>query len=147
MRIRGDEGGSALVEFAVFLSLLAPVLAGIVDYGLELQQAMQVADAAAAGAAYGAMPGNAKSFSGMQSAASNAASGVNGFTVSAADVFTCTPGGAVASSATVCSGYGTPIEYVQVQTSATVPSYLAYAGMPANLVLRGSAMFRVPWTP
>jgi Flp pilus assembly protein TadG len=147
MRPPVDESGSALVEFAVFLSLLGLVFVGIVDYGLEIRQAMQVADAATAGAAFGAIPGNVKNISGMQAAAANAASGVNGFTVSAADVFTCTPGGAVVASSAVCSGYGTPIEYVQVQTSALVPSYLAHVGMPASLALKGSAMFRVPWTP
>jgi hypothetical protein len=52
----------------------------------------------------------------------------------------------VLSSAT-CSGYGTPIEYVQVKTSATVPTLLAYVGMPSSLALKGSATFRVPWTP
>jgi hypothetical protein len=67
--------------------------------------------------------------------------------VTATDVFTCTPGGAVVTSSTTCTGYGTPIEYVQVQTSATVPALLVYVGIASTLSLKGSASFRVQWIP
>jgi Flp pilus assembly protein TadG len=142
-----DERGSALVEFAVFLALLTLFFVGVVDYALEIQQAMQVTEAATAGAEFGAIPGNQKNFSGMRAAATNAASGVNGFAVTAVNVFSCTAGGASVSSGATCSGYGTPIDYVRVNTSATVPPLLAYIGMPSSLALKGSASFRVPWTP
>jgi hypothetical protein len=117
-----------------------------VDYGLMIQQAMQVTEAAAAGAAYGAIPGNLKNFSGMQTAATNTASGVSGFSVTATNVFTCTPGGASVASSATCSGYGTPIEYVQVQTSATVNPLLSWVGISSR-TLTATASFRVSWTP
>jgi len=142
-----SESGSALVEFAVFLSVLTLLFVGIVDYGLEIQQAMQVQEAASAGASYGEIPGNVKNLTGMEAAATSAAPGVHGFSVTAVDIFSCTPGGAAVLSSATCSGYGTPIEYVQVKTSATVPTLLAYVGMPSSLALKGSATFRVPWTP
>ncbi len=142
-----DECGSALVEFALFLSFLVLILVGVVDYGMEIQQAMQVTEAATAGAEFGEIPGNQQNLSGMQAAATSAASGVHGFTVTAVDAFTCTPGGVSVSRSTTCSGYGTPIEYVQVNTTATVPTLMVYIGMPSSLTLNGSASFRVPWTP
>jgi Flp pilus assembly protein TadG len=138
--------GSALVDFAVLLPVLVLIFIGVVDYTLFLQQEMQVTEAAAAGATYGAIPGNQKDFTGMQTAARNAAPGISGFAVTAVDIFTCTPGGTAVTSATICAGYGTPIEYVQVQTSATSPPLLSYAGM-SSLNLKGSATVRVPWTP
>jgi Flp pilus assembly protein TadG len=145
MNLRGDERGSALVEFALFLALLVLIFVGVVDYGAYMQQAMQVTEAATVGAQFGAVPGNQQNLAGMQAAATSAASGVHGFSVTAVDVFTCTPGGAPVTSSTSCAGYGTPIEYVQVNTGATVPAIMAYPGMPSSLTLKGSASFRVQW--
>jgi Flp pilus assembly protein TadG len=141
------ERGVAMIEFALFLPILAFLFVGVVDYALEIQQTLQIQEAASAGAAYGAIPGNQKSVTGMQTAAQNAASGVSGFSATASDIFACSPGGTAVTSATSCSGYGTPIEYVQVKTSATIPALLAYPGMPSSLTLHGSATYRVPWQP
>jgi Flp pilus assembly protein TadG len=143
----GSEAGSALVEFALFVSLMVVIFVGLVDYALMLQQELQMTEAASAAAAFGSIPGNAKNLTGMQAAAASAAPGVSNLAVNATDVFTCTPGGAVVTSSTTCTGYGTPIEYVQVQTSATVPALLVYVGIASSLTLRGSASFRVQWIP
>jgi Flp pilus assembly protein TadG len=138
--------GSALVDFAIFLPMLVLIFVGVINYSLMIQQAMQINEAASAGAQYGAIPGNQKDFTGMQNAARNTALGISGFGVTAVDVFTCTPGGTAVTSTTTCSGYGTPIEYVKVQTSATASPVLSYVGMP-SLNLTGTAIFRVAWTP
>jgi hypothetical protein len=143
-RIASEEG-QALVEFALCLSILTLVFAGIVDYDLMIQQAMQIGEAASAGAQYGAIPGNEKDLSGMQTAATNAAPGVSGLNVTASDVFICPPWGVVSSS-TICLGYGTPLEYVQVQTSATVSPLLHWAGISSSSIT-STVLFRVPWTP
>jgi Flp pilus assembly protein TadG len=141
-----SESGVALIEFALFLPILAFLFVGIVDYSLEIQETQQIQEAAAAGAEYGAIPGNQKNLAGMQTVAANAASGVSGFSATASDIFTCSPGGTAVTSATTCSGYGTPIEYVNVTTVATIPVYLVYPGMPSSLTLHGAATYRVPWT-
>jgi Flp pilus assembly protein TadG len=146
MRLLRSESGVALIEFSLFLPILAFLFVGIVDYALELQEGLQVQEAAAAGAAYGVTPGNQKDLAGMQTAAQNAALGVSGFSATAVDVYTCTPGGTTVTSGSTCSGYGTPITYVQVTTSATIPVFLAYPGMPSSLTLHGAATYRVPWT-
>jgi hypothetical protein len=83
----------------------------------------------------------------MEAAATAAATGVSGFSVTATDVFVCAAGGAAVSSSGSCSGYGTPIEYVKVQTSATAQSVLGFPGLPSSVSLSGVAWFRVEWTP
>jgi Flp pilus assembly protein TadG len=146
MRFLDDESGSALVEFAAFLALLVLIFVGVVDYSMEIQQAMQVQEAATAGASYGAIPGNESDLVGMKAAAVSAAPGVHGFSANATNLWTCSPGGASVTSSTMCPGSVTPSKYVVVTTAATVPVMLAYVGMPANLALHGSATFRVPWS-
>jgi Flp pilus assembly protein TadG len=147
MTLLRSESGSALIEFSGFLSILVLILVGIADYALEVQQAIEVAEAASAAAAYAAIPGNQKNFTGMQAAAIAAAPAVSNMSVSTSNLFTCAPGGASVASSAYCTGYGTPIEYVVIQTSATVPATLHYIGMPAGLTLKGTASYRVPWTP
>jgi Flp pilus assembly protein TadG len=144
-RFLRSERGVALIEFALFLPILTFLFVGIVDYALEIQEAMQIQEAAAAGAAYGTIPGNQSNLTGMQTAAQNAAAGISGFSAVATEIYECTAGGSTVTSSTTCSGYGTPITYVQVTTSATIPVYLAYPGMPSSLTLHGGATYRVPW--
>jgi Flp pilus assembly protein TadG len=143
--LRSDQG-SALVEFALFTPVLVFTFVAMVDYAIMTQQAMQVQDAATSGAEYGIIPGNQTDTSGMQTAATKAAAGLSGFSAVATNIFTCSPGGATVASSTSCSSYGTPIEYVQVQTTATASPLLAYTGI-TSLTLKGYAAIRVPWTP
>jgi Flp pilus assembly protein TadG len=146
-----SQSGVATVEVAIFLSFMALVFSGVVDYSAAMQEAMRVQEAAAAGAAYGAVPGNQDNLTGMQNAAIVAASGISGFTAVASDVYYCIPGGTPVSYSTICPSAtnedaGTPIKYVVVTTSATVPPMFAYPGLTAHLKLQGSASFRVPWS-
>jgi Flp pilus assembly protein TadG len=138
--------GSAMVELAVFLSLAVLLFMGIVDYGLELQQAMQVQEAAAAGASFGAIPGNESNLTGMKAAAASAAPNVSGLTVTATNVWTCSAGGASVASTSLCAGSVTPYKYVVVTTSANVPVLLLYAALPSALALHGKATYQVPWS-
>jgi len=140
------EDGSAMLEFALCLPIFFFIFAAVVDYAIFIQQAMQVTQAAAAAAAYGAINGNTADYTGMQTAAQNAAPGVSGLVVSATDLYTCTPGGASVASSATCSGYGTPIKYVQVQTTASVSPTLRYFNL-SSLTLRAVSTYRVSWTP
>jgi Flp pilus assembly protein TadG len=147
MKILRGESGTALIEFAVFLSFFGLLLSGITDYSIYIQQEMVLSQAAAAGAAYGIIPGNQENLTGMKAAATAAATGVSGMTVTAVDVYICTAGGSAVTSTATCSGYYTsPMMYVQVKTSATVPAALKWAGISSSLTLQGFAQYRVPWT-
>jgi Flp pilus assembly protein TadG len=141
-----SESGNALVEFALILPIFTFIVLGVVNYSLRMQSAMQLAEAANAGAAFGAIPGNVANITGMQNAAKAAAPGVAGLTAVASQVWTCTPGGPSVASASTCSGYGTPIQYVEVATSASVPALFSWPGLSSTLTLTQTVYFRVPWT-
>lgn len=151
-RARKSEAGSALVEFALILPAMIVMLAGIIDYALYIQAKMQVQEQAAAGAAFGAIPGNQNNLSMMQFYASYNSSGslmapVTSYTATATNIFTCTAGGASVSYNSSCASNpaGTPIEYVKVQTQGTFNALWIFPGIPATMTLTGSATYRVPW--
>ncbi len=141
-----SERGSALVEFALALPMILLVFSGLIDYALIIHQAMLLTQAAAAGAAYGTITGNNADVTGIQAAAQKNALGLTGMTVTASAIYSCTAGGAQVSSTAICSGYGTPIKYVWVQTSVAVQPFLVLPGLPSTFTLQGSAYYRVPWT-
>jgi len=144
-----SERGAALVELAFCLPMMLTIFVGIADYALLIQDQMTISKAAAAGAAYGAVHGNEDNLAGMQAAAVNAATGVSGFTAVASDIFVCSPGGATVSSESSCSGYGTPIKYVQIVATGNSPSLVAASllGLPSAVTLQSKTCFRVRWTP
>ncbi len=147
-----DESGVALVEFAIILPVLVLIVAGVVDYTMYFQAKMQLQDQAAAGAAYGATNGNQNNLTMMQYYATyndqnSPFSPTSSYSATAANVFYCTPGGAVVSYNSTCSSNpaGTPIEYVQVKTQAIFNTFVVFPGVPSKLTLTGSATYRVPW--
>ena len=146
-RLLGDESGSALLEFAVILSVMVFLLLGTVDYTCEILRAMQIQNAATAGATYGAVPGNESNLTGIQSYTVALAPYVKGITATATNVWVCSPGGTSVSSASLCTGSVTPYKYVVVTTNATIPVAMTYPGIPASTVLTATARMRVPWTP
>ncbi len=147
MKLLSSDSGNALVEFALILPIFVFIVLGLVNYSLRIQSAMQLAEAANAGAAFGAIPGNLANVTGMQNAARAAAPGITGLTAVASQIWTCTPGGTQVASSSTCSGYGTPIQYVDVTTSASVPALFSWPGLSSALTLSQTVYIRVPWTP
>jgi Flp pilus assembly protein TadG len=147
-RFLRSRSGSVVLEGSLLFSISVMVIAGIIDYALAGQRAIEVFEAASAGAAYGVVPGNAADSAGMSAAAQAAAPDVTQLSVSATTVYRCTPSGANVTSSKSCSGYGTPIEYVVVSTSAPYPYPLRFdADRGSNSTAHATAMYRVPWTP
>ncbi len=144
-RMAGSEEGSALVEAALCMSMMVMLLMGVADYTLDIQQTIQINEAAAAGAAFGAIPGNQTNLAGMEAAAKASAPGVSAMTAVAVDLYTCTPGGAAVSESSTCAGYGTPIQYVQVTASAPVNSLLTRVKFQNSMTVTAVATYRVPW--
>ncbi len=141
-----NEQGSALVEVALALPLMALLLAGTINYGVYVERKMQATEAANAGAAYGAVAGNQKDATGMQNAAKAASPTLSGLTATATYFYSCSPGGAVVANTYNCSSYGTPIHYVKVVTTATVPAMIGVNGIASSVTVNGQAIYRVPWT-
>ncbi len=141
-----EQSGQAMVEFALFASVLILVFAGIVDYSTYLRDQMELTEAAAAGAGLGAYPGQQQNFPAMVALAKAAAPDINNVQATAVNVYSCTPGSGPVSSGTPCSR-GTPLMYVKVTTTGTVPAVLAWSGISGSITLQGQATYRVPWTP
>ncbi len=145
-----SEDGSTLVELAVYLPILLLFVFALVDYAFYIQKALQVQDAAATGAAYGTIPGNAANSTTMVQLANyevtGSYNGASGFTANATNFYSCTPGGAPVALTASCSG-SAPLHYVQVTTSLNISSLLPYTGLPHTQSINGSAIYRVEVTP
>ena len=136
----GSEDGAALLEFACVLPLFVLLLVGVVDYSLQIQQRMHVTEAAAIGAAYGSVAGNEQNTAGMRTAA---LAEMAGLTVTATAFWTCSVGGAHVSSGSACADGTLPMQWVEVDTSATLKTLLAFPGIAAQQELHGVAIRRV----
>ena len=141
-----EESGSALVEFAVFISVLVLIFLGVADYAFYIKAKMELQDAVASAAAYGSVPGNESNFSGMENVATSQIQGVSNPTVTATNTYACSPGGTSVTAGSLCTGNVTPYKYVVVTASATVPRSFVYPGIPASLVMTSTASYRVQWT-
>jgi Flp pilus assembly protein TadG len=150
MKLATSENGSGLIELALMLPLMASVVVCLTDYAFWAQKSMQLQTAADEGAVYGTIPGNATNTTMMTEIANYDAtgslSGSSGVTVSSNLIYTCTPGGAHVTSATLCSGVA-PLQYVQVSVQSTVSALLRDPGVPSSLALSGWASYRVEGTP
>lgn len=146
MKLVDAEEGSALIEFAVFLSVMILLLLASVDYAVLIVYKMELQEAATGAAEYGAIPGNESNLTTIQSYARNLAPYVRGVSATATNVWMCTPGGASVAGTASCNGT-TPYKYVTVTTSASLPRVVVYSGLAASTTLQGFAQIRVPWTP
>jgi Flp pilus assembly protein TadG len=134
--------GSGLIEFALLSSSICLLTLGIVDFSLAITNAINVTSAAQAGVRYGAAEGNSNDTDGMAAAAARAASEVPGITAKAITWCACSAGGSPVSCSTVCNMYDLPAQYVQVRTSASIPLFFKFPGIPLSIPMAGSATMR-----
>jgi len=150
MRLRESEEGSSVIELAVLLPVLLLLACSLFNFAFWIQKAMRLQEAAEAGAAYGAIPGNTHDTAGMTQAANlsgtGSSSGGGGFVATPTDFYTCSPGGAQVTLQTSCSGIA-PLHYVQVTTSITSGAAVPYSLLPANFKITGKATLRVEAQP
>jgi Flp pilus assembly protein TadG len=132
---RRTQSGSALIEFSLSFSLIAMLGIAAVSFGMAVQASVVVADAANAGAAYGANSTyNSVSTTAIQQVALSSGTGVKNLTATAIIWCTCSPGGSVVSCSSAC-GTDQPLAYVQVTTSASFPNFFHYGGLPATFTI------------
>jgi len=150
MSLWKSEEGSSLIELAVLLPVLLLLAFSLFNYAFWIQKAMCLQEAAAAGAAYGAIPGNTNDVTGMTQAANISATGSRtgaaGFVATPTSFYTCSPGGAQVTLQTSCSGIA-PFHYVQVTTSMKSGATIGYSLVPSSIQLAGRAAFRVEAQP
>lgn len=140
---RGNRG-HAFVELALLMPVFTLLIVGSAEFARLAFAGIEVADAARAGAEYGAQNhGTAQNTSGMQSAATNDSPNVTNITATASTFCTCSDGTSItcANAAANCSAR--IIEYVQVNTSAVVNPTFHIPGLPSTYTLKGEAAMRV----
>jgi len=139
---RADEGAS-LVEFALLAPLLVLLLIGLVEVGRYTAFAIQVGNAARAGAAYGARVGYSNDLSGMDNAATNDGQ-LSQITPTATNSCTCADGTADAGCTPTNCSASHRIVYVHVTTTGTFKSLFGYPGIPASIPISATTTLQVP---
>jgi Flp pilus assembly pilin Flp len=135
--------GAAAIELAVVLPLLALLAIGVAEFGRLYFTAITVANAARAGAQYGAQSAITSSdFNGMDQAARNDAADLGIITPSSSRFCLC-PDGSVPACTGTCAGYGVPEVFVQTSASKMVTFLMRYPGLPSTITVSRTATFRV----
>lgn len=154
-----DPSGSAAVEFALIMPMLAGILLPIADLGMGAYAKMRVQDAAAAGAQYALEHGYTSSA--ITTAVQEATSLGSNVTLSATPAEACycvssnvlvpPPGDTTAPSppcsSGACSDGSTPGTFVTVGTSYIYTTLVPYSvpglNIPSSITLNGSATIRI----
>lgn len=152
-RRAGGETGSALVELAVALPLLVLTLVGTADFARVFYTAIELTNAARAGAQYGASsPGKSGNAANMESTAT-AAVNITGVTAAAArlcqcatDIGTFSPtspaNDCTSAVTTACTGGTHRVMTVTVTTEKFFSTIASFIGIPSYRLVR-SATLRV----
>ena len=144
----GRERGQSLVELAFVLPLLLLLLVGIIEIGRFAFYSILVANAARAGAQYGAQSlATAADATGISTAGTNDAPGIvapNTLTVSSTQRCGCSSAALAACGAlAICIPPGHPLVYVQVTAVGTFNSLFNYPGLPGTLSVTSVHEMRV----
>jgi Flp pilus assembly protein TadG len=144
--VRNDLG-QAFVELALVMPIFLLLFLGAAELGRLAYASIEVSNAARAGVAYGAQSHTtAADTSGIQLAATQDAGQITSMgTPVVIQSCSCSDGTAItcANAGTNCVGTARIIEYVQVNTSATVNTAFHYPGIPNTITLNGQAIMRV----
>lgn len=143
-----SQAGTALVEFALVLPLLMLLLLGVVEIGRYAYFAIQVGNAARAGAQYGAQNGTtAYDTTGIVNAAkADGNNSVAGLTVTPSNYCWCwngSSGSTVSCNSGTCPNGSHLVEYVQVTVSGTVNPLFNYPFLPSSLSVNNTATMRI----
>jgi hypothetical protein len=145
---RVRERGQSLVELAFVLPLLLLLLVGIIEIGRFAYYSILVANAARAGAQYGAQGlATAADTTGISTAGTNDAPGIvapNTLTVSSTQQCGCSSAALGACGAlAICIPPNHPLVYVRVTAVGTFPSLFNYPGLPGILSVTSVEEMRV----
>jgi Flp pilus assembly protein TadG len=141
--IERRQRGSALVELALTAPILIMLIIGVAEFGRFAYMSIEVANAARAGVQYGAQNHiTASDTTGMRNAAIADAANVPGISATPQHSCKCLNGTASTCLPTDCTG-SQIVEFVQVDTTATVTPMFNYPGVSRSLTLNGRAIMRV----
>jgi Flp pilus assembly protein TadG len=150
-RIGLNNFGNSLVELALVMPIYILLLGGAVEFGRLAYFDVEISNAARAGVAYGSQSlATASNTTAIETAAKNDAPNLTNvaaitFSPAPAVVCQCDNAGTFTNMATcgsACSP-GRIVQYVKVNTSATVNSLLHYPGLGTSYTLTGQAIMRI----
>lgn len=140
-RFKVSSHGGAAVELAVVFPILVLLIIGVVDYGRVFYTSITVANAARAGAEWGAHnPFLATDTVEMKNRAQ--ADGQEAGTLIKSARYYCQCGGVPNGTCSVCGSGAAPEVFVEVTASKTVNMLLPYPGIPNNFSITRKATFR-----
>src|SRR3954463_2808087 len=139
----GDgESGQSLVEAALTISLLIAVLVGAAEMGRVGYAAIEVGNAARAGAQYGTQSGyTASDTTGIATAASSDAANLTALTTTSSYSCVCSNGTASTCLNTDCATSHI-VQTLTVNTQATIDPLFHIPGLPRTYTLKGKAVQR-----
>jgi len=133
--------GASLLETALIAPVLLLLVAGTIDLGRAYTAAIEVQEAAHAGALYGAQ--NPTDSAGMQTTAESQTSTFSGLTATASYGCECSDGSsAVASCATIPDCTYNYVDYVSVTATVEFSPIFPYPGLPSSFKLSSTSRLR-----
>ena len=149
-RILRSDAGTSMVEFALVAPVFLFLLVGIIEVGRYTCFAIIAANAARAGAQYGAQDLlTAYDSSGIADAAEQDGENMPNWTASGGGITVnqlCSSNGGAPQTCSTPWGASPPEDttyYVQVTVTGVFTTLLNYPGIPANIPISGSATMRV----
>ena len=145
---RTGDAGQSLLELALTLPLFVFILLGTAEFARFAWASIEASNAARAGVQYGAQNHiTASDSSGMQTATTLDGTNLSGLTATPAHYCVCSTAAATVSCtlplSTTCPSPATLLEFVQVNTSATVTPLYRWPGLPTTFTARGFALMQV----
>ncbi len=149
-KLWGGDDGQALIETAATMSVMMALLLGTVEMGRLAYAAIEVANAARAGVAYGAQNRTTSAdTTGIQNAANADVGSLTGMVTTASTAGICASGASCTGTGgtctnTDCGTAGDHIEsFLTVTTSATIGSPIHLPGIPSSITVHGNAVQQV----
>lgn len=140
IRAGHPEAGQALVETALVFPVLIALLVGTFEMARVAYAAIEVANAARAGAQYGAQSGyTAQDATGISNAAANDAANLTGLTTTSSYACVCSDGTSSTCQPTDCPNSHKE-ETLTVNTQVTFDPVIHLPGIPKTYTLNGQAI-------
>jgi Flp pilus assembly protein TadG len=142
------DTGQSLLELALTLPLFVFILVGTAEFARFAWASIEASNAARAGVQYGAQNHiTASDNSGMQTATTLDGTNLSGLAATPTHYCVCSTAASTVSCTlpltATCPSPATLLEFVQVNTSATVTPLYRWPGLPTTFTARGFALMQV----
>lgn len=140
-RVLREETGTAFVEMAIVLPFLLLAAIGVAEFGRVYFNAIRVANAATAGAQFGAQNIGSYDAARVRQVARDDA-GDQTLQVTSSSACRCPGSDAIVACSNTCAGYGNPQFFVEVTATATHSFLFRYPGIPQSITVTRTATIR-----